>query len=44
MPITVKMGRDRVKEEFLKNKNVTDVRAIDMLIVRVSRKKKIRDE
>ncbi|GFR58839.1 NADH dehydrogenase [ubiquinone] 1 alpha subcomplex subunit 6 [Elysia marginata] len=34
LPITVKMGRDKVREMFLKNKYVTDIRTIDMLVIK----------
>lgn len=28
--------REKLKEEFLKHKNVTDIRVIDMLVIKVS--------
>ncbi|KFM59464.1 NADH dehydrogenase [ubiquinone] 1 alpha subcomplex subunit 6, partial [Stegodyphus mimosarum] len=34
LPITLKMGRERIKEEFLKHKDVTDIRVIDMLVAK----------
>ncbi|XP_054718204.1 NADH dehydrogenase [ubiquinone] 1 alpha subcomplex subunit 6-like [Uloborus diversus] len=34
LPISLKMGRDKIKEMFLKNKDVTDIRVIDMLCVK----------
>lgn len=37
VPLTVERGRKRVKEEFLKNKNLTDIRAIDLLVIRVNK-------
>lgn len=36
LPITLKMGRDKIKENFMKNKDVTDIRVIDMLVAKVS--------
>ena len=35
VPITVKQGRAKVRELFLKNKHVTDIRAIDLLVIKV---------
>ena len=35
IPISVKQGRDKVREMFLKNKHVSDIRTIDLLVVKV---------
>lgn len=35
VPISVKQGRDKVREMFLKNKHVTDIRTIDLLVIKV---------
>lgn len=34
LPITLKMGRDKIKENFMKNKDVTDIRVIDLLVAK----------
>jgi NADH dehydrogenase (ubiquinone) 1 alpha subcomplex subunit 6 len=34
IPISVEQGRAKVRELFLKNMNVTDIRAIDMLVIK----------
>jgi len=34
IPVTVEEGREKVRELFLKNKHVTDIRAIDMLVIK----------
>ncbi|XP_074757491.1 NADH dehydrogenase [ubiquinone] 1 alpha subcomplex subunit 6 [Athene noctua] len=34
LDITVKQGRNKVREMFLKNANVTDPRVIDMLVIK----------
>eukprot|EP00745_Piridium_sociabile_P029238 TRINITY_DN47663_c0_g1_i2.p1 TRINITY_DN47663_c0_g1~~TRINITY_DN47663_c0_g1_i2.p1 ORF type:complete len:135 (-),score=28.69 TRINITY_DN47663_c0_g1_i2:664-1038(-) len=34
IPINVKQGRDKVREMFLKNKHVTDIRTIDLLVIK----------
>jgi hypothetical protein len=36
VPLTVPIVRTRVRKEFDKNRNVSDVRVIDMLVVKVS--------
>lgn len=36
LPITLKMGREKIKENFLKNKDVTDIRVIDLLVAKVN--------
>lgn len=33
--ISVKDGREKLREMFVKNKYVTDVRAIDLLVIKV---------
>lgn len=35
VPITVEIGRKKLRQEFDNNKNVTDVRVIDLLVVKV---------
>merc|ERR1711936_1419972 len=34
VPISVKQGRDKVRENFMKNAHITDIRAIDMLVIK----------
>ncbi|GFS68088.1 NADH dehydrogenase 1 alpha subcomplex subunit 6 [Nephila pilipes] len=34
LPITLKQGRDKIKESFVKNRDVTDIRVIDMLVTK----------
>ena len=36
IPISVTQGREKVRENFMKNAHVTDIRAIDMLVIKVS--------
>ena len=36
VPITVPQGRAKVRELFFKNKHVSDLRSIDMLIIKVT--------
>lgn len=35
MDITVKTGRAKLKEEFVRNKHIKDIRVIDMLVIKV---------
>jgi hypothetical protein len=35
VPLTVQMVRGRIRDEFERNRNVNDVRAIDLLVVKV---------
>lgn len=35
VPINVDIGRKRMRQEFEKNKSLTDIRAIDLLVVKV---------
>ncbi|GFS45841.1 NADH dehydrogenase 1 alpha subcomplex subunit 6 [Trichonephila inaurata madagascariensis] len=34
LPITLKQGRDKIKESFVKNRDVTDIRVIDILVTK----------
>ncbi|XP_074649238.1 NADH dehydrogenase [ubiquinone] 1 alpha subcomplex subunit 6-like [Tubulanus polymorphus] len=34
VPITVQMGRDKIRAEFEKNRHVTDMRNIDLLVIK----------
>ena len=34
VPLTVERGRVRLRQEFDKNKNLTDIRAIDLLVIK----------
>ncbi|GBN72481.1 NADH dehydrogenase [ubiquinone] 1 alpha subcomplex subunit 6 [Araneus ventricosus] len=34
LPISLKTGRDKIKESFAKNRDVTDIRVIDMLVAK----------
>ncbi|KAK7112724.1 NADH dehydrogenase [ubiquinone] 1 alpha subcomplex subunit 6-like [Littorina saxatilis] len=34
VPISVKMGREKVREMFNKNKHITDIRTIDLLVIK----------
>ena len=36
LDITVKRGRAKVREMFEQNRHVTDIRVIDMLVIKVS--------
>lgn len=36
IPVSVEQGRKKLREEFLKHKNVSDIRVIDMLVIKVS--------
>ena len=35
VPITVEIGRRRLRQEFDKNKKISDVRAVDLLVAKV---------
>lgn len=35
IPKSVEQCREKLREEFLKHKNVTDIRVIDMLVIKV---------
>lgn len=35
VPLTTKQVRNRVREEFEKNRQINDIRAIDMLVIKV---------
>merc|ERR1711879_489952 len=34
LPVTVEEGREKIREQFRKNKHVTDIRAIDMMVIK----------
>nr|8B9Z_W Chain W, NADH dehydrogenase [ubiquinone] 1 alpha subcomplex subunit 6 [Drosophila melanogaster]8BA0_W Chain W, NADH dehydrogenase [ubiquinone] 1 alpha subcomplex subunit 6 [Drosophila melanogaster] len=34
IPMTVEQCRDKLREEFVKHRNVTDIRVIDMLVIK----------
>ncbi|XP_025104599.1 NADH dehydrogenase [ubiquinone] 1 alpha subcomplex subunit 6-like [Pomacea canaliculata] len=34
VPISIKQGREKLRELFLKNRHVTDIRTIDLLVVK----------
>jgi len=34
--MTVEQCRDKLREEFVKHRNVTDIRVIDMLVIKVN--------
>ena len=36
LDISVKQGRNKVREEFAKNRNITDLRVVDMLVIKVT--------
>lgn len=36
LPVTKEQCQQKLKEEFLKNKHITDVRVIDMLVIKVN--------
>ena len=36
IPMTVKQGHAKVRSEFVKNKHLTDMRAIDVLVIKVN--------
>lgn len=36
IPKSVEQCREKLREEFLKHKNVSDIRVIDMLVIKVS--------
>ena len=35
LDITVRQGRDKVKEEFKKNAHIKDIKSIDMMVIKV---------
>jgi len=35
IPMTVEQCRDKLREEFVKHRSVTDIRVIDMLVIKV---------
>jgi len=41
LPVTKEECQIKLKEEFLKNKHITDVRVIDMLVIKVCKNVKI---
>lgn len=36
VPITVEIGRKRLRQEFDKNKKISDIRAVDLLVAKVN--------
>lgn len=38
LDITVRQGRAKVREEFLKNAHLKDIRVIDVMVIKVHRK------
>ena len=36
VPISIKEGRDKIREEFVKHKSASDIRVIDRLVIKVS--------
>ncbi|CAN7943930.1 unnamed protein product [Ixodes hexagonus] len=34
IPVTAEQGRTKLRQEFLKNKHVRDIRAIDLLVIK----------
>lgn len=35
IPVTAEQGRSKLRQEFLKNKHVRDIRSIDLLVIKV---------
>lgn len=36
IPVTAEQGRSKLRQEFLKNKHVRDIRSIDLLVIKAS--------